>query len=355
MLKIAFVGCGRISSKHFDALDKLWREIEVQALCDIDIERARGARSTRECCRSAKIYNDIEAMLAAENGLDAAVIALPNGLHAAAGALCAHAGLHVIVEKPLAVRLADGEKLLAACRQNQVQLFLIHQNRFNPPVQQLYCAIGSGYLGRIYSLHANVFWTRPQSYYDSEGSWHGSKELDGGAFYTQASHYVDMVQWLAGGRPDRIWSQLRTMARDIETEDCGMAFMEWGTAGSPQNIIASINMSILTYPRNLEGSVLVLGEKGSVKIGGTAMNKVENWQVAGMDAARLEFGSYDTDSVYGFGHQNLYAAIAARLRGESQDAGTEAALVNGPDILDNLAIIEGIQRSAQGGGRIINL
>ncbi|WGK69207.1 Gfo/Idh/MocA family oxidoreductase [Candidatus Haliotispira prima] len=378
MLNIAFVGCGRISGKHFDALDKLQDRICVRAVCDSDIERAHNARSSRDCCSRAAVYDSIEALLTAHSpppnssqynpkkeneagtsndreSLDAVVIALPNGLHAKVGIQCARAGLHIIMEKPLAIHLSDGQDLVQSCRENRVELFLIHQNRFNPPVQQLHQAITEGRMGRIYSIYANVFWTRPQSYYDSEGAWHGTKEMDGGAFYTQASHYLDMVQWLAGGRPWRLSGQLRTLARQIETEDCGTAFLEWGEIGQPDNLIATINMSMLTYPCNFEGSILILGETGCVKIGGTAMNKVEHWQMESLKAEELDLGSYDTESVYGFGHRSLYTAVVAKLNGEVLPESLAAALVSGRDILDNLMVLEGILLSAQGGGLVIEL
>ena len=350
-LKIAFIGCGRISAKHFDALQQLQDQIEVCALCDIDAERARSLRSAYSCCAGAALYSSVRDLLkAAPPGLQLAVIAVPNGLHADVGIQCARAGLHIVVEKPLAVRLDDGIALVQSCREQQVELFLIHQNRFNAPVQSLYEAVTAGRLGRIYSLYANVFWTRPQNYY--EGSWHGTKDMDGGAFYTQASHYVDLLQWLAGGPPRRVWSQLRTLARNIETEDCGVAFLEW----DPDNIIATINMNMLCYPKNLEGSLLVLGEKGSVKIGGTALNQVETWQLADkLDTPNQCSIGYETDSVYGFGHKNLYAAIAARFRGEAQQQSVESALICGESILDNLCILDAIQRSAKENGRIVEL
>ena len=231
-INIAFIGCGgRIASKHFDALNLLQDQFSVQAICDIQPERTQQARSFA-CNRNAAIYHDIATMLAEQTqNLHIAVIALPNGLHAQAGIQCAQKGLHILMEKPLAVQLQDGQKLVDACEKHKVELFLIHQNRFNPPIQKLYRAIAQGHFGRIYSIYANLFWARPQSYYDHEASWHGTKEMDGGAFYTQASHYVDMVQWLAGGLPQRLSSQLRTLARNIETEDCGTAFLEWGCSG----------------------------------------------------------------------------------------------------------------------------
>lgn len=356
-LKIAFIGCGRISAKHFDALQQLEGQMEVCALCDIAVERAQHLRSAYSCCASAALYSSVPGLLAqkAALGLQLAVLALPNGLHAAVGMQCARAGLHIIVEKPLAVRLDDGIALVQSCREYQVELFLIHQNRFNAPVQSLYQALAAGRLGRIYSLYANVFWTRPQSYYDEEGSWHGTKDMDGGAFYTQASHYVDLLQWLVGGPPRRVWSQLRTLARNIETEDCGTAFLEW--EHDPNHIIATINVSMLCYPKNLEGSLLILGEKGSVKIGGTALNQIEIWQLEDEADAPSPRGSvgYQTDSVYGFGHQNLYAAIAARFRREAQPQSVEAALICGESILDNLRILDAIQRSARENGRIVEL
>ena len=208
-------------------------------------------------------------------------------------------------------------------------------------MQMLKGAIEQGRFGRIHLCNVNVFWTRPQSYYD-DAPWRGRWDLDGGAFLNQASHYVDMVDWLIGP-VDSVHAYTATLARDIEAEDTGVMSLRLRKGG-----LASINVTMLTYAKNLEGSITLLGERGTVRIGGVAVNKIEHWQFdeARPEDAEVTRASYDTTSVYGFGHARYYDNVIGTLRGETP------AEVDGYAGLRSLEVVLAAYRSARDGVRV---
>lgn len=330
-IKMALIGCGRISNNHLSAISDLKERIELVAVCDHNIERAKTVADTYNC----NYYGNINELVAKEK-LDVVALATPNGMHSSQIIFFAQHGINIISEKPLSITFEDGLKAVDECKKNNVKLFLIHQNRFNDPVQRAFSAIQNGRFGKIYMITSNVFWQRPQEYYDKDASWHGTKALDGGAFMTQASHYVDMVQWLAQSEPTSIYSVLGTLGRNIETEDTGSAIINF-----KNGIISSINVTMLTYPKNMEGSITIIGEKGTVRIGGVAMNKIEHWEFKDEledDASALDL-SYNTASVYGFGHVRNYQDILQDLHGE------KTALINADEALKSLRILDSILKS----------
>lgn len=331
-IRLGFVGCGRISEKHFEALAQHRDAIEVVAVCDTDEVRTKRMAETH----GIKGYTALDAMLQHEK-LDIVTVATPNGLHPKQVMQVADAKIHVITEKPMAISLEDGITMQRHCIKQRVQLFVIHQNRFNDTVMALHKACIQGRFGRIYMLTSNVFWTRPQSYYDKEGAWHGTKAMDGGAYLTQASHYVDLMQWIAGGNPVSVYANLKTLARRIETEDSGVAQIEWDNG-----ILGAMNVTMLTYPRNLEGSLTVLGEKGTVRIGGTAMNAIEHWEFEDVrpEDAGIRSANYETTSVYGFGHVRYYEHVIQVLRGQG------TALVDGAEGLKSLKLLTAMYESS---------
>lgn len=330
-IRLGFAGCGRISKQHFDALKQHHENIEVVAVCDPKKDKG----TTAAQLFNAHCYTDLSDMLTKEK-LDLVTIATPNGLHPSNVMQVADRGIHVITEKPMAIIWEDGLKMHRHCLDKKVQLFVIHQNRFNDTVLALHKAIKANRFGKIYMITSNVFWTRPQEYYDKEGDWHGTKSMDGGAYLTQASHYVDLMQWMAGGNPTLVYANLKTLARKIETEDTGVATFEWDNG-----IIGAMNVTMLTYPKNLEGSVTILGEKGTVRIGGVAMNKIEHWEFADIepnDKGILE-QNYETSSVYGFGHVRYYENIINVFRGKDKP------LIDGGEGLKSLLLLDAIYRS----------
>jgi UDP-N-acetyl-2-amino-2-deoxyglucuronate dehydrogenase len=334
-IRLGFLGCGRISQKHFEALEQHKSDIEVVAVCDEVEEKAQSAAT----CMGAKAYARLDDMLAAEQ-LDVVTVATPNGLHPAHVMQIADSGVNVITEKPMSIKWEDGVKMHEHCLAKKVQLFVIHQNRFNDTVLSLHKALTEGRFGKIYMITSNVFWTRPQDYYDKDGAWHGTKDMDGGAYLTQASHYVDLMQWIAGAKPKLVYANLKTLARKIETEDTGIASFEW-----ENGVIGSMNVTMLTYPKNLEGSVTMLGEKGTVRIGGTAMNAIEHWDFADKrpeDEAILK-ANYDTASVYGFGHVRYYENVINVFRGKDKP------LIDGEEGLKSLKLLAAIYESSERG------
>jgi len=331
-IRIALVGCGRISRNHLDAIEKI-DGLELAAVCDIIPERAREA-GERYCAPWFESYDEMLATVPC----NAVAVCTPSGLHPKQGILAARAGKHVICEKPMAISLADADELVRECDSAGVQLFVVKQNRLNPAIQLLKRAIDRGRFGRIYLANTTVRWTRPQEYYD-QAPWRGTWEFDGGAIMNQASHYVDLIQWLVGP-VESIMAKTATLARRIETEDTGVAVLRFRSGA-----LGVIEVTMLTYPRNLEGSITVLGEKGTVKVGGTAVNRVEHWTFADYDDddKLVESVATNPPSVYGFGHEGYYRNVLAVLRGEAK------AETDGRAGRKSLELILGIYESAKTG------
>jgi UDP-N-acetyl-2-amino-2-deoxyglucuronate dehydrogenase len=305
--RVGLVGCGRISRNHFDALARV-EGLDLAAVADIDLERAGKAGEEY----GVASYGSLDEMLA-KGSIDVVSICTPSGLHSAQGVTAAKAGKHVVSEKPMAISLAQADELIRATDAAGVHLFVVKQNRLNPPVQLLKRAVDKGRFGRIYMANVTVRWQRPQEYYDAE-PWRGTWEFDGGAITNQASHYVDLVQWLVGP-VESVLAKTATQARRIEAEDSGIGIMKFRSGA-----LGVIEVNVLTYPRNLEGSITILGEKGSVKIGGTAVNRVDTWLFADYDDddKLVEASNTNPPNVYGFGHEGYYRNVLAVLRGEAK-------------------------------------
>lgn len=304
--KIALVGCGRISRNHLSAIAGI-DGLAVTAVCDSVADRAKAAAGET----GAAWYTSYEDMLR-DADCDAVTIATPSGLHPKHGVLAARAGKHVITEKPMAISLEGADELVRACDDSGVHLFVVKQNRLNPPIQLLKSAIDKNRFGRIFLANATIRWARPQEYYD-QAPWRGTWEFDGGAFMNQASHYVDLIQWLVGP-VESVIAKTATLARKIETEDTGVAVLKFRSGA-----LGTIEVTMLTYPRNMEGSVTILGEKGAVKIGGTAVNEIEHWAFADYDDddKMVEGVNTSPPNVYGFGHEVYYRNVLAVLRGDA--------------------------------------
>ncbi|MDP9202790.1 MAG: Gfo/Idh/MocA family oxidoreductase [Gemmatimonadota bacterium] len=333
--RIALVGCGRISKNHFEAIDQI-DGLELVAVCDVDPERA--ARAGTEW--KVPHFTSYARMLA-ESEADVVTIATPSGLHPEHGIAAAQAGKHVVMEKPMAISLTGADALVQACDKAGVQLFVVKQNRLNPPVQLLKRAVDRNRFGRIYMASCTVHWARPQEYYD-QAPWRGTWEFDGGAFMNQASHYVDLIQWVMGP-VESVMAKTATLARRIETEDSGIAILKFRSGA-----LGTIEVTMLAYPRNLEGSLTVLGEKGSAKIGGTAVNKIEHWEFADHDDddKLIEAANTNPPNVYGLGHQGYYRNVLSVLRGEAKPD------TDGRAGRKSLELILGIYESAKTGREV---
>lgn len=307
-IRVAIVGCGRIAANHFSAIEKHAERIELSAVCDND-PQALASAVARTGVRG---YSNLTDLLA-DRSADLVALCTPSGLHPAQAIEAAQAGCHVMTEKPMATRWTDGLDMVRECDRAGVRLFVVKQNRRNATLQLVKRAIDKGRFGRIFMVTINVFWARPQSYYDS-AKWRGTWEFDGGALMNQASHYVDLVDWLIGP-VESVQAYVATLARNIQVEDTATVGVRWRSGA-----LGSVNVTMLAYPRNLEGSITIIGERGTVRIGGVAVNQIERWEFADEDPddQRVREASYETTSVYGFGHPLYYDNVIRTLRGECE-------------------------------------
>jgi len=308
-IKIGIVGCGKIAANHFNSIAELSDHYDLQCICDSHIDTLD---QTREKL-SVSGYKTLDAMLHAHPDLDLVTLCSPSGLHAKQTIRIANHGKHIITEKPMATRFTDGIDMVNACDHANVKLFVVKQNRYQPALQLLKEAILQQRFGRIYLVNLNVFWTRPQSYYD-QAKWRGTWEFDGGAFMNQACHYIDILQWLIGP-VQSVEAMMSTLAIDMEAEDTGVVNLRWrsGTLGS-------MSVTMLTYPKNLEASLTILGENGSVKLGGMATNQVLHWEFAQTheqdNIARTLANPPQLSNHHG--HKLYYENVANTLHGKSE-------------------------------------
>ncbi len=335
-IRFALAGCGRISANHFDAIAAHADRAELVAVCDID----PAAVAAAEARTGAAGYSSLDELLA-KSAPDAVILTTPSGLHAEQAIRVAASGRHVVTEKPMATRWQDGKRMVQACDQAGVFLFVVKQNRKNTTLQLLKRAVENGRFGRIYMVNLNVLWSRPQSYYDS-ARWRGTWEFDGGAFMNQASHYVDLLDWLIGP-VESVQAYTATLGRNIEVEDTGVLSIRW-RAGA----LGSMNVTMLTYAHNYEGSITIIGERGTARVGGVAVNKIEHWEFDSDDEsdAMVAEASYETNSVYGFGHARYYENVIRALRGE------EAPDTDGREGLHSLELLSATYLSARDGRRV---
>jgi len=305
-IRVGVTGCGKIASRHFEAIKNLPSLFELQCICDSDplnLETVSGQLNV-------KGYPDLAAMLSAEDGPDLVTLCSPSGLHARQTIQAAGKNRHVITEKPMATRWSDGIDMVRACDEAGVRLFVVKQNRYQPALQLLKRALQEGRFGRVFMVSMNIFWTRPQTYYD-QAPWRGTFEFDGGALMNQASHYVDLLDWLIGP-VESVQAMMSTLAIRMEAEDTATLNLRWrsGTLGS-------MCVTMLTFPKNLEASLTILGEKGSVRIAGPSANRVDHWEFADshpMDSEAKELPDIPADQQ---GHLKYYENVAATLQGRA--------------------------------------
>ncbi len=332
-IRVAIIGCGRISRNHFGSIEKHADSLELVAVCDND----RKVLDEHKERHGVPGYSRLEELLKSEK-LDLVALCTPSGIHPDQAAMAARYGVNVMTEKPMATRWSDGVRMVKACDEAGVRLFVVKQNRRNTTLQLLKRAVEEKRFGKIHMVHLNVFWTRPQSYYDQGNGWRGTWEFDGGAFMNQASHYVDLLDWLIG--PVEKVQAMMSTTRDIEVEDTGVLNVKWRNGA-----LGSMSVTMLTYPKNLEGSITILGEKGTVRVGGVAVNDIQLWQ---FDEPRdydeqIKAANYETTSVYGFGHPLYYKNVIDVLRGA---AGPET---DGREGLKSLELLIAAYLSARDG------
>jgi UDP-N-acetyl-2-amino-2-deoxyglucuronate dehydrogenase len=310
-LRFALVGCGRIAKRHSELLG--CNHIEgagLAAVCDVVQGRAE-AIGTRF---GVPAYLDMHEMMARED-VDVVVVLTESGRHAEHVVALARHGKHIMVEKPMALTPADADRMIAACDEARVRLFVVKQNRLNVPVVKLREALEAGRFGKLVMGTVRVRWHRAQAYYDQD-AWRGTWRLDGGVLANQASHHIDLLAWLMGD-VESVFAMGRTALVDIEAEDTAVVVLRFANGA-----LGVIEATTATRPKDLEGSISVLGEGGTVVIGGFAANEVLTWsfarRVAGDDDVLSKY-SVNPPNVYGFGHQAYYEQVVQSVRlGTSQ-------------------------------------
>lgn len=347
-IRIALVGCGRISKNHIRSIAIHHCHSELVAICDVQSERLESCQQLIDdvsleypdsAGKPLKFHSYSELLKAVDSGtisVDMVVLCTPSGMHPSQAIAAAKIGLHVCTEKPMASRWADGTAMVRACDEAGVRLFVVKQNRFNSTLQLVKKQLKAGRFGRLNMVSVNVFWQRPQSYYDQD-AWRGTWEFDGGALMNQASHYIDLLDWLVGP-VQSVGASIATLGREIEVEDTAAMQLRWRNGA-----LGTMAVTMLTYPKNLEGSITLLGSTGTVRIGGQAVNKIEHWDFADHhpDDDQVETASYETTSVYGFGHPLYYQNVFDALQGKAN------AQCDGREGLKSLELIIAAYKSAR--------
>lgn len=333
--RFGILGCGRISKRHSEILGSgLIDGAQLSAVCDVQPDRAD------EMARKfgVKAYYSLEEMLNSGE-IDVISILTPSGMHAEHTIAAANAGKHVVVEKPMALRLEDADAMIAACDRARVKLFVVKQNRLNVPVVKAREALDAGRFGKLVLGTVRVRWRRDQSYYNQD-SWRGTWAQDGGVLANQASHHVDLLEYFMGDVVSVHARATRALV-DIEAEDTAIATLEF--ANGALGIVEATNAA---RPRDLEGSLSILGEGGTVVIGGFAVNKIQTWEFSEPlpgDDEVLEKFSVNPPSVYGYGHQAYYEHVLDCLKTDS------AALVDGLEGRRSLELITALYESIETG------
>lgn len=305
MEKINFglIGCGRVAPRHAQSFGEL-AGARLVAVADVLESRAAHFAKDYQC----EMLTDYRRLLDRRD-VDVVSICTPSGMHAQMAIDAMQAGKHVIVEKPMALSLQDADRMIATAKSTGFKLCVVLQNRYNPPMQDLRRVVDEGMLGRLLLGNATVRWYRPQEYY--EDGWHGTWAMDGGALMNQSIHHIDALQWFMGD-VESVFAYTATLAHKMEAEDAGVIVLRFKNGA-----LGTVEGSTLTFPENLEGSVAIFGERGSVKIGGTALNRKAIWKIEGEiehERELLTRDQVDPPSVYGFSHTAVIADMIASLR-----------------------------------------
>lgn len=334
-LNFALVGCGRIAKRHSELLGH--RQIlnaRLAAVCDLKQERARAIGEEFK----VSFYTDMHEMMRRED-IDVVVVLTESGLHAEHAVALAPYKKHIVVEKPMALTLGDADRMIAACDQAGIKLFVVKQNRFNVPVVKLREALETGRFGKLVIGTVRVRWCRPQSYYDQD-AWRGTWAMDGGVLTNQASHHVDMLEWMMG-EVDSVYALSMTALVAIEAEDTAVVSLRFRNGA-----LGIIEATTATRPEDLEGSISVLGERGTVEIAGFAVNKMRTWKFSepqAGDETVMEKYSVNPPNVYGFGHQAYYEHVVDAILNNGQQ------LVDGLQGRKSLELITAIYESIETG------
>jgi UDP-N-acetyl-2-amino-2-deoxyglucuronate dehydrogenase len=318
-IKCAIIGCGRIAYKHVEALVNNHAQAELVAVCDVVIENGKAKaqeyadkmQQQQYTAAMPHVYTEYQQLLQQED-VDMIVIAAESGKHAEISLACLRAKKHVIVEKPMALSTKDADAMIACAKENGVKLCVSHQNRFNLPIQKLRQAVEAGRFGKIIAGNARILWNRNENYY-TQAPWRGTYAQDGGCLMNQCIHNIDLLQWMMGDEIIAVQGMVANYLHPyIEAEDYGSIQMQFKNGA-----IGNVEGTVCVYPRNLEETLTILGEKGTVVIGGSALNQVEVWQFADEQDNLAQVQSEcnnDIESVYGWGHTPLYADMIESIK-----------------------------------------
>lgn len=313
MLKYALIGCGRIAKNHMQAYKENSEEIKLGGVCDIVADNMENLLEQSNVELSTPRYIDYIELLEKEKP-DFVAIATESGKHAQIAIDCMERGVHVIVEKPFALSMQDAYKMLKVQKKNQVVLYPCHQNRFNKSIQKLRQAVEDGRFGKLLHGTAHIRWNRNQDYY-TQAPWRGTWEQDGGALMNQCIHNIDLLRWMMGNEVEEVFAYTDRLEHGyIDAEDLGLALVKFSN-GSYGVIEGTTNI----YPKNLEETLYIFGEKGTAKVGGASVNKIEEWRFGDdIDNAEDVVAEYKESppNVYGFGHTSLYKDAIAAIKGE---------------------------------------
>lgn len=312
-MKYALIGCGRISTNHIKAA--VANKFEIVAVCDVVEERMHDVLAKHDLEKDASVarYTDYKKMIAEHSDIELISIATESGKHAEIALYCIESGINVIIEKPMAMSIADAEKIIAASKEKNVKVSACHQNRFNIAVQQVRHALESGRFGRISHGSVHVRWNRNKDYYE-QAKWRGTWEQDGGALMNQCIHGIDLLRWMMGGEVDEVYGVTKQQFHDyLECEDIGMAVVKFKNGA-----VGTIEGTTNVYPKNLEETLYLFGECGTVKLGGKSTNAIDVWDFAdATDADDANKGLYEqTSNVYGNGHTGLFADMADAIEND---------------------------------------
>lgn len=338
MIRFGLLGCGRIAKRHSDLLGGNHIDgARLVAVCDNVRSRADAIASKF----GVPAVYDIDEFLARED-IDAVAVLTPSGMHPAHVIACAKAGKHVVVEKPMALRLQDADEMIRACDEAGVKLFVVKQNRFNVPVVKAREALDAGRFGRLILGTVRVRWCRDQGYYDQD-AWRGTWAYDGGVLSNQASHHVDMLEWFFGDVVSVHARGVTALAR-IEAEDTAVATLKFRNGA-----LGIIEATTAVRPTDLEGSLSILGEGGTVEIAGFAVNQIRHWRFVNelpSDRDVIEKFSVNPPNVYGFGHQAYYQHVVDCLVNQ------RSALVDGLEGRKSLELISALYESIETGEEV---
>jgi predicted dehydrogenase len=329
-LKFAVVGCGRIGSRHA----KFCEEFGIlSAVCDNDQEKSTELGRKY----NTKSYVSIEDMLSNEKDLDVVSICTPNGLHSKHAILSLKSGCHVLCEKPMALTVQDCGEMINAAEKANRRLFIVKQNRFNPPVIAVKDLIDNGKLGKIFSIQLSCFWNRNWQYY--ENSWKGTMDMDGGTLFTQFSHFIDLLYWLIGDINEvHAYGENYAHKDIIDFEDSGVAVVKFHNG-----VIGTINYNVNSYEKNMEGSLTIFSEKGTIKIGGQYLNELEYQNIEGLNIEGLPEGNPPNQYGHYQGSMSNHDLVYKNLVEVLQNGGTIST--NGFEGMKTVEIIEKIYKN----------